>query len=51
MYYPRLLSTWWKNTQPWPPLALIIGGIAAYGVFVFNFYRFLAKDMFTLNLQ
>ena len=34
------------------PLALIIGGIAAYGVFVFNFYRFLArKDMFTLNLQ
>ena len=34
------------------PLALIIGGITVYGVFVFNFYRFLArKDIFTLNLQ
>jgi hypothetical protein len=34
------------------PLALIIGGITAYGFLVFNFYRFLArKDIFTLNLQ
>ena len=34
------------------PLALIIGGITVYGVFVFNFYRFLArKDIFTLDLQ
>ena len=34
------------------PLALIIGAITVYGVFVFNFYRFLArKDIFTLNLQ
>ena len=34
------------------PLALIIGGIAVYGVFVFNFYRFVArKDIITLNLQ
>ena len=34
------------------PLALVIGGITIYGVFVFNFYRFLArKDIFTLNLQ
>lgn len=34
------------------PLALIIGCITVYGVFVFNFYRFLArKDMFTLDLQ
>jgi hypothetical protein len=34
------------------PLALIVGGITVYGVFVFNFYRFLArKDIFTLNLQ
>ena len=32
------------------PLALIIGGITVYGVFVFNFYRFLArKDIFTLK--
>ena len=34
------------------PLALIIGGITVYGVFVFNFYRFVAqKDIFTLDLQ
>ena len=34
------------------PFALIIGSITVYGVFVFNFYRFLArKDIFTLNLQ
>ena len=34
------------------PLALNILGIAAYGVFIFNFYRFLArKDIITLNLQ
>ena len=34
------------------PLALIIGGITIYGVFVFNFYRFVArKDIVTLDLQ
>jgi hypothetical protein len=34
------------------PLALIIGGMTVYGVFVFNFYRFVSrKDIFTLNLQ
>lgn len=34
------------------PLALIIGGITLYGVFVFNFYRFVAqKDIITLDLQ
>ena len=34
------------------PLALTIGGIVLYGVFVFNFYRFVArKDIITLNLQ
>ena len=34
------------------PLALVIVAIAVYGVFVFHFYRFLArKDMFSLNLQ
>ena len=34
------------------PLALVIVSIAVYGVFVFHFYRFVArKDMFSLNLQ
>lgn len=34
------------------PLALNILGITAYGVFIFNFYRFIArKDIFRLNLQ
>ncbi len=34
------------------PLALIIGGITLYGVFVFNFYRFVARrDIITLDLQ
>ena len=34
------------------PLALVIVSIAVYGIFVFHFYRFVArKDMFSLNLQ
>ena len=34
------------------PLALNILGIAAFGVFIFNFYRFIArKDIITLNLR
>ena len=34
------------------PLVLIIGGITLYGVFVFNFYRFVArKDIISLDLQ
>ena len=34
------------------PLALNILGIAAFGIFIFNFYRFIArKDIFTLNLR
>ena len=34
------------------PLALVIVAIAVYGVFVFHFYRFLArKDIFRLDLQ
>ena len=34
------------------PLALNILGITAYGVFIFNFYRFIArKDIIKLNLQ
>ena len=34
------------------PLALNILGITAYGVFIFNFYRFMArKDIIKLNLQ
>ena len=34
------------------PLALITGGITLYGVFIFNFYRFLSqKDVFPLELK
>jgi hypothetical protein len=34
------------------PLALVIVSIAVYGIFVFHFYRFLArKDIFRLDLQ
>ena len=34
------------------PLALFVAGIAVYGVFVFHFYRFLArKDILDLNLS
>ena len=33
------------------PLALIIAGISAYGVFVFNFYRFLAERTCSLSIS
>jgi len=35
-----------------PPLLLFIAGIVIYSIFIFKFYRFLAKkDIFGLNLQ
>ena len=52
MVFPQLTIDLAEALATLGPLALIIGGISVYGVFVFNFYRFLArKDIFTLNLQ
>ena len=34
------------------PLALLIGALAVYSIFIFNFYKFLARrDIFQLNLE
>ncbi len=52
MVLPQLTFDLMQALEILGPLALIIGGITVYGVFVFNFYRFLArKDIFTLDLQ
>ena len=52
MALPEITFDWMEAFTTLLPLALIIGSITVYGVFVFNFYRFLArKDMFTLDLQ
>ena len=52
MVFPQLTIDLAEALAILGPLALIIGGITVYGVFVFNFYRFLArKDIFTLDLQ
>lgn len=52
MVFPQMTFDLMQAYEILGPLALIIGGITLYGVFVFNFYRFLArKDIFTLNLQ
>lgn len=52
MVFPQMTIDLAEALATLGPLALIIGGITLYGVFVFNFYRFLArKDIFTLNLQ
>ena len=52
MVVPQLTVDLMEAYMTLGPLALIIMGITVYGVFVFNFYRFLArKDIFTLNLQ
>lgn len=52
MVIPQITIDLMEALETLGPLALIIGGITVYGVFVFNFYRFLArKDIFTLNLQ
>ena len=52
MIMPQLTIDLMEAYMTLGPLALIIMGITVYGVFVFNFYRFLArKDIFTLNLQ
>ena len=52
MALPQMTIDLWEAYSTLGPLALIIGGITVYGVFVFNFYRFVArKDIITLNLQ
>ena len=52
MVLPQITIDWIEAYEALWPLALIMLGIAVYGVFVFNFYRFLArKDILTLNLQ
>ena len=52
MVLPEITLNIAEAYQVLAPLALILGGITLYGVFVFNFYRFLArKDVFTLDLQ
>ena len=52
MVLPQITIDWMEAYEALGPLALIMLGITVYGVFVFNFYRFLArKDIITLNLQ
>ena len=52
MVLPQLTFDLMDALNTLGPLALIIGGITLYGVFVFNFYRFVArKDIITLDLQ
>jgi hypothetical protein len=52
MVMPQITFDLMEASNILGPLALIIGGMTVYGVFVFNFYRFVSrKDIFTLNLQ
>ena len=52
MVIPQITIDLMEAYEALGPLALIVLGIVAYGVFVFNFYRFLArKDIITLDLQ
>lgn len=52
MVIPQITIDLMEAYETLGPLALIMLGITVYGVFVFNFYRFLArKDIITLNLQ
>lgn len=52
MVFPQLTFDLMHAYETLGPLALIIGAITVYGIFVFNFYRFLArKDIITLDLQ
>ena len=52
MVLPQITIDLMEALNTLGPLALIIGGMTVYGVFVFNFYRFVArKDIFTLDLQ
>ena len=52
MVLPRISIDLLEALNVLGPLALVIVSIAVYGIFVFHFYRFLArKDIFRLDLQ
>ena len=51
MVLPEIYLDPWEAYEALRPLALFAVSVALYGVFVFHFYRFLArKDIFQLNL-
>ena len=52
MSIPEFYLDFWRAYDALRPLALFTFSIVLYGVFVFHFYRFLArKDIFHLNLD
>ncbi len=52
MVIPQITIDLMEAYEALMPLTLVMLGIAAYGIFVFNFYRFVArKDIVTLDLQ
>ena len=51
MVLPEIYLDPWEAYDALRPLALFVVSVTLYGVFVFHFYRFLArKDIFRLNL-
>ena len=51
MVLPEIYLDPWEAYEALRPLALFVVSVTLYGVFVFHFYRFLArKDIFQLNL-
>jgi len=43
--------SWTEGWLAWKPLLIFVIGMAIYGIFVFKFYRFVARrDVFHLNL-
>ncbi len=52
MVVPEFYLDFWRAYDVLRPLALFVVSIVIYGVFVFHFYRFLArKDIFRLDLS
>ena len=52
MVLPEIYLDPWEAYDALRPLALFVVAVTLYGVFVFHFYRFLArKDIFQLNLE
>ena len=52
MVVPEFYLDFWRAYDVLKPLALFVVSIVIYGVFVFHFYRFLArKDIFRLDLS
>ena len=51
MVLPEIYLDPWEAYDALRPLALFVVSVTLYGVFVFHFYRFLArKEIFRLNL-